>query len=661
MGYVHGISLKNFRVFHQEQNLPLAAITVFTGTNGSGKSTVSEALRLLKIIFSRDVLEPTSESGFNLGILFQPITSSEMGPRVGDLYNLKNWNTESELIEIGMPLLMASYPRSVELRLKIRLNRDTDSEGQLEEFLILDKDLEETLLRFSLKKETSGGSKPIISGQINYKVFYNNYLSNAQLVSSYFELAKKRKQSDAMGLELSQDLKNQIQEIQDKVIGDLDPSVLAIDADLDLYMLGEKPDFKREVQYMNGLLRILPSFQFDFREPLGIVSLDKSEEDSLSGLLDLFNKKRDNGDSTIENDNSQDFNLFLNEILIDRLSGLEFIFSSEVGSYDYVTVATITDEGIKPPATPANSFYNLTITVEQILNEFGVKFPVDVLRRPPLRINRGPIQHQYFDGIISKFGFNFFREVIYGLISAVENIRDIRLVEQFDHQMVVPPNRYLDRHSGGNLVKAIRLNGFNHPHIKPFFEKWLGKLGLGETMRTDSSGNTISIILQRQERHINISDEGSGFSRLLPLLIQLCNACAKVNDAYGRNSYDKMEYSMIILEEPEIGLHPALQSVLADLIIDAYQKLNLQIIVETHSEYLIRKLQVLVARREIQEKEIQIHYFHHPAKIPEGQPQCFPIKILADGALSRNFGTGFFDEGTNLNLSLYGYYLDNRN
>ena len=50
----------------------------------------------------------------------------------------------------------------------------------------------------------------------------------------------------------------------------------------------------------------------------------------------------------------------------------------------------------------------------------------------------------------------------------------------------------------------------------------------------------------------------------------------------------------MLLEEPEANLHPAFQSKLADLFSEVAVDYEQQLIVETHSEYMVRKFQYLV-------------------------------------------------------------------
>jgi predicted ATPase len=55
------------------------------------------------------------------------------------------------------------------------------------------------------------------------------------------------------------------------------------------------------------------------------------------------------------------------------------------------------------------------------------------------------------------------------------------------------------------------------------------------------------------------------------------------------------EGSTVILEQPEIHLHPLAQAGLADAILKCCQRRNLQVIVESHSEHFLLRLQRRVA------------------------------------------------------------------
>ena len=113
-----------------------------------------------------------------------------------------------------------------------------------------------------------------------------------------------------------------------------------------------------------------------------------------------------------------------------------------------------------------------------------------------------------------------------------------------------------------------------------------------------------------------------------------------------------------MIEEPEANLHPNFQSKIADLIIDSAWKFNNQFLIETHSEYLVRKLQYWVAKGKILPEVVQIYYF---TKDENKGTQIKSINILKDGSLSGEFGDGFYDEADRISLELYMTQLAQQN
>ena len=114
------------------------------------------------------------------------------------------------------------------------------------------------------------------------------------------------------------------------------------------------------------------------------------------------------------------------------------------------------------------------------------------------------------------------------------------------------------------------------------------------------------------------------------------------------------EQQTIAIEEPEIHLHPRFQSLLADMFAYAMKNYNINFIIETHSEYLIRKMQLLVANGDVKSDDISLLYVNDPDenKRPDGEPQIKDIGICSDGYLNESFGPGFFDEASSLSRKL---------
>lgn len=114
---------------------------------------------------------------------------------------------------------------------------------------------------------------------------------------------------------------------------------------------------------------------------------------------------------------------------------------------------------------------------------------------------------------------------------------------------------------------------------------WLQKLGLIHSFRVEeiapnSNHYKTYVMKESGSAEVALTDVGFGVSQILPVIVLL---------------YYVPEGSTVLFEQPEIHLHPAVQSELADLILTVSKTRNVQVIVESHSEHFIRRLQRRVA------------------------------------------------------------------
>lgn len=104
----------------------------------------------------------------------------------------------------------------------------------------------------------------------------------------------------------------------------------------------------------------------------------------------------------------------------------------------------------------------------------------------------------------------------------------------------------------------------------------------------------------------NIVDVGYGFSQILPIATTLWDRAYKKTDDEYENT--------IVIEQPEVHLHPAMQKRLAILFVEALniaktRKKTLKLIVETHSQHLVNHLGKYIANSNPPEIEELIRFF----------------------------------------------------
>lgn len=193
-----------------------------------------------------------------------------------------------------------------------------------------------------------------------------------------------------------------------------------------------------------------------------------------------------------------------------------------------------------------------------------------------------------------------------------------------------------------NSYKEDKLIEDSEPR-KDFYEKWFKCFGM-ETLSMERNDKLDANFYSVQGfSHVDL---GYGMTQVIAIILRILSIAKSDYLSSYFNSH------IIILEEPESNLHPKFQSLLGDLFVEAAETFNIQFIVETHSEYLIRRLQFLTAKKQIKSHESLIYYFNDPNNIPKGEKQVKKIEILEDGSLSDDFGPGFFDEAANLELEL---------
>ena len=216
--------------------------------------------------------------------------------------------------------------------------------------------------------------------------------------------------------------------------------------------------------------------------------------------------------------------------------------------------------------------------------------------------------------------------------------------------------------------KYLNSSVFSNYEVNSFMNNWIKQFGIGEELsfKLDDEGLGVKLYLKKGIKPRLLSDEGYGITQLISILLQIETAIIsaqgeRINNFSGLSAFDKYDTNVfhyedntIVIEEPEIHLHPSYQSKLAEMFIEANNKYNIHFIIETHSEYLIRKLQTLVAKKYVEEGDISIQYVYSPnvENRPLYTPQVKSISIKPDGRLTDSFGPGFFDEADNAAMEL---------
>lgn len=145
------------------------------------------------------------------------------------------------------------------------------------------------------------------------------------------------------------------------------------------------------------------------------------------------------------------------------------------------------------------------------------------------------------------------------------------------------------------LLASALLRTDDQHEIVEGVSKWLRRMKVAQRLEVRQQGrsNRYELVVHREGVACNLRDVGIGVSQVLPVLVL---------------AYFAAPGSTVILEEPEIHLHPLAQSVLAELFVEVSRRRGVQFIVETHSEHLFRRMQTLVAKRKLTNDSVAMYF-----------------------------------------------------
>lgn len=157
---------------------------------------------------------------------------------------------------------------------------------------------------------------------------------------------------------------------------------------------------------------------------------------------------------------------------------------------------------------------------------------------------------------------------------------------------------------------------------------WLKYLGVASEVNTKDRGklgHELRVMTADTPTAHDLTHVGVGVSQVLPILV----ACLLAE-----------EDSVLIIEQPELHLHPRVQTLLADFFM-SMALLGKQCILETHSEYLINRLRYRIASADDDSllESTKIYF----AEKSEGTSKYRPVPINEFGAII-DWPTDFFDE-----------------
>jgi predicted ATPase len=169
-----------------------------------------------------------------------------------------------------------------------------------------------------------------------------------------------------------------------------------------------------------------------------------------------------------------------------------------------------------------------------------------------------------------------------------------------------------DPHSGLSLADSVA--------------SWMDYIGVAENIKNDKG--ELRVIQEGRER--TLSNVGVGVSQVLPIIVQ----CLVADPG-----------STIIIEQPELHLHPKMQSRLADFFL-VMSLFGRQLIIETHSEYIIDKLRLRIVQAPL-DKPINDKVAIYFAEKHNGASKFKRVELNEFSVMSE-WPEGFFEESVQI-------------
>ncbi|WP_080429494.1 AAA family ATPase [Burkholderia ubonensis] len=183
------------------------------------------------------------------------------------------------------------------------------------------------------------------------------------------------------------------------------------------------------------------------------------------------------------------------------------------------------------------------------------------------------------------------------------------------------------QHAASIIAMDSLRKGKKGKNIKSRIVDWLRKSGMAADIKVENLSDRhyeLHIQNSHSKEYQNFADVGYGISQVIPILVA---------------GYNLRRGQTLMVEEPEIHLHPSAQAELGDFFLDLYAD-GVKSIVESHSEYLVVRLQQHVAAGLIKKEDVAFYYVH------AGQDGKVVTRLTLDekGTFEQSWPQGFFPQ-----------------
>lgn len=628
MNHLNYFALDNFKAFQTKCEFDLKPITFLIGKNSSGKSSLTKGIRLCQNLQLPYIMDKSFQKS-----------------KIGNFDSVKNLTSNKDDIEISLPYYIIGILTPFILTLVFKKGKN--------EMITISK------IKLCLKSDNSivyeseYHPNAIEQSEYRYKIEW------PKLIQEFLNSKKYTQETYAQYILLCDNLGVEKNSMPKKEYWDKSSHFIKYENDylkfLELNRISNLfPELNND-QLSENCLSIFYFVETNFIS--SNLKLEKSGrwklETNLKKWLNKFtiiNEKFELDEQSVFEEyisNSGSETMFLYKFLNEE--GKKFFgpYLEEIKQFEINNFYQLTDlhkSGGGNDFFNGLYFYPLSSDQKLSFDDAGLLVQKFIKSEFKVDINENEI-------LIDGSNYSFFKNYI--ATCSVEKSCNI-LNNIFEKIEYIPsyrfrPERYMNYDDDLSFFHNYILSDPNFDSIDYRSETidWIKKFEIADEIQVvDIKELGIKIpYLYKNGISVNYSDVGYGHLQILPLIFKCCLKKPKI----------------LIVEEPEANLHPALQSKLAEFFIFCQKNYGTQFIIETHSEYLIRKMQSLIAAGDFPNEQTNIYYFHADEDIKDPKDKVKQINFEHNGILSDTFGPGFYDEADKLSLQLLSLTYGQKN
>ena len=133
----------------------------------------------------------------------------------------------------------------------------------------------------------------------------------------------------------------------------------------------------------------------------------------------------------------------------------------------------------------------------------------------------------------------------------------------------------------------------------------------------------LNVKISENANFSSLTDVGFGVSQFLPIIVA---------------DLQLSEHSCLAISQPEIHLHPKIQALFGNYLANQIKQSEKQYIVETHSEYLLNRVRLLLVTGELKPEDVRVLYFENDGV----KSTVYNVEFATDGQI-KGAPQGFFD------------------